>query len=75
MKPQQTTETQCGCPRNAVKWGEAVGYGIAMGTALGTVVGVATKNAVFIYIGMFLGAAIGGIFKSKHTKSAKTNAA
>jgi len=34
-----------GCPRNAVKWGKAVGCGIAMGTVLGTVVGVATKNA------------------------------
>jgi len=40
-----------------------------MGTGLGTVVGVATKNAVFIYVGMFLGAAIGAIFKSKQTKS------
>jgi len=75
MKSQQTTETQCGCPRNAVKWGKAVGYGIAMGTVLGTVVGVATKNAVFIYIGMFLGAAIGAIFKSKQTKVIETNVA
>ena len=69
MKPRQTTETQCGCPTNGVKWGRAVGYGIAMGTVLGTIIGVATKNPVFIYIGMLLGAAIGAIFKSKQTKS------
>ncbi len=52
-----------------MKWGKAVGYGIALGTVLATVVGVATKNAVFIYIGMILGSAIGAIFKSKQTKS------
>ena len=68
MKPQQTTETQCGCPRKAVKWGKPMGYGIAMGTVLGTVVGVATKNSAFVYIGMFLGAAIGAIFKSEQAK-------
>jgi hypothetical protein len=51
-----------------MKWGRAVGYGIAIGTALGTGVGVATKNTAFIYIGMFSGAAIGAIFKSKQTK-------
>ena len=38
MKTQKTTET-----RNAVKWGKAVGYGIAIGTVLGTVAGVATR--------------------------------
>ena len=54
---------------NAVKWGRAVGYGIAVGTALGTVVGVATKNSAFIYIGMFSGAAIGAVFKSNQTRS------
>lgn len=69
MKPQQTIETQCGCPRNSVKWGRAVGFGIAIGTVLGTVVGVATKNGAFIYIGLLLGAAIGVVFKSKETKS------
>jgi hypothetical protein len=63
MKTQQ--EPQCSCPSNNVKWGKAVGYGIAIGTVLGTVVGVATKNVVFIYAGMMLGAAIGAIFKSK----------
>jgi hypothetical protein len=68
MKTQQTLITQCGCPRNAVKWGKEVGYGIAIGTVLGTVVGVATKSAVFVYIGMILGAAIGVSFKSKQTK-------
>jgi hypothetical protein len=65
---QQTTETQCGCPRNDVKWGKAVGYGIAMGTVLGTIAGVATKNALFIYLGMFSGGAIGAIFKSRQTE-------
>ena len=69
LKTQKSTETQCGCPRNGVKWGKAVGYGIPMGTVLGTVIGVATKNAVFVYIGMSLGAAIGAIFKSKQIKS------
>jgi len=68
MKTEHTTETQCGCPRNAVKWGKAVGYGIAMGTVLGTVVAIATKNAVFIYIGMSLGAAIGAISNSNRPK-------
>ena len=69
MKPQHTTETQCGCPRNAVKWGKAVGYGIAVGTVLGTVTGVVTKNSVFVYIGMLSGAAIGAVFKFTQTKS------
>jgi len=68
MKTQQTTEVQSGCPKNAVKWGKAVGYGIAMGTCLGTIVAVATKNAAFIYMGMCLGAAILAIFKSKQAK-------
>ena len=65
MKPQATIETSCGCPRNTIKWGKAVGYGIAAGTAFGTVIGVATKNEWFIYIGMFLGAGLGAIFRSK----------
>jgi hypothetical protein len=69
MKPQQRTETQCGCPRNAARWGKAVGCGITIGTAFGTVVAVATKNWMFVYIGMFLGAAIGAVFKSTQTKS------
>ncbi len=64
MKTQQTTET-----RSAVKWGKAVGYGIAIGTVLGTVVGVTTKHAVFVYIGLGLGAAVGAIFTPKQTKS------
>jgi len=63
MKTQQ--EPQCSCPTNAVKWGKTVGYGIAIGTVLGTLVGVATKNVVFVYTGMLLGADIGAIFKSK----------
>jgi hypothetical protein len=61
----KTQQTQSSCPSNTVKWGKAVGYGIAIGTVLGTVAGVATKNAVFVYTGMILGAAIGAIFKSK----------
>lgn len=65
MKPQQATEIQSGCHPSAVKWGKAVGYGIAIGTVLGTIVGVATKQMVFVYIGMFLGAAVGFIFKSR----------
>jgi len=69
MKPQQTTETPPGCSTSAVKWGKAVGYGIAIGTLLGTVGGVATKQTALIYVGMLLGAAIGFIFKSKPTKS------
>ena len=69
MKTQPTTETQCGCPASTVKWGRAVGYGIAIGTVLGTVVGVATKQTAFVYAGMLVGAAIGVILKSKRTKS------
>ena len=69
MKAQQTAETQCGCPRSAVKWGKAVGYGIAIGTVLGTMVGVGAKNEVFVYMGILLGAVIGAIFKSRRTKA------
>jgi len=64
MKTKQTAET------NAVKWGKAVGYGIAIGTVLGTVAGVATKNAGVVYVGICLGGAIGLIFKSKQAKNA-----
>ena len=69
MKLHQTAETQCGCSSNAVRWGRAVGCGLALGTLLGTVVGVAMKNALFVYVGMCLGAAIGGVFKSRQTKT------
>ena len=69
MKSQQTTETHTGCATSALKWGKAVGYGIAIGTLVGTVGGIVTKQTAFIYIGMLLGAAIGFIFKSKPTKS------
>jgi hypothetical protein len=68
MSKQQTTETQCRHPRNSVKWGKAVGYGIAIGTVLGTVIAVATKNVAFLYIGMFLGGVIGAVFKSKRPR-------
>ena len=52
---------------HAVRWGKAARYGIAIGTVLGTVVGVATKNAVFVYLGMSLGGGIGNIFTSTTT--------
>jgi hypothetical protein len=65
MKPQQATKARWRCSANAVKWGRAEGYGIALGTVLGTVVGVATKNFLFVYLGMFLGAASAAIVKRK----------
>jgi hypothetical protein len=65
MKPQQTTKAQWRCATNAVKWGRPEGYGIALGTVLGTVVGVATKNFLFVYLGMFLVAAGAAILKRK----------
>jgi hypothetical protein len=63
MKPQQTTKARWRCSANAVKWGRPEGYGIALGKVLGTVVGVATKNYLFVYLGMFLGAASAAIAK------------
>ena len=52
-----------------MKWGKVVGYGIATGAVLGTVVRVATKNSMFVYVGLFLGGVIGALLQSKQPQS------
>ena len=69
MKPNEAAETGCGDSKGKVKWGKAVGWGLAIGTVFGTVVGVATKNSMFIYAGMLFGGAVGAIVKFKQIRS------